>query len=78
MGAAAPALADCRSDLLQLEARLKTVDPKSPNLGPAKKEYAKAVEQQKDELACDNAVTRTWRALRKPLPEPKPDNDNDQ
>jgi len=68
MAVAAPAMADCRADIATLQARIDAMSRKSPNLGPAKKELAKAVDQQQDEVACDNQVARAWRALRKPVP----------
>jgi len=67
--AAAPAKADCRDDIASLQAHINAMSRTSPNFGPARKQLAKAVEDQHDELACDNDVARTWRAIRKPIPE---------
>jgi hypothetical protein len=68
MLAAAPAMADCADDIASLKAHIDAMSRTSPNYGPAKKELAKAVEDQQDEFACDNDVARTWHAIRKPVP----------
>jgi hypothetical protein len=65
--------ADCKGDLEILKARLDASDAKKPNVGAAKKEMLKAEEAQKDEVACDDAVSRAWRAYRKPPPAPVAD-----
>ena len=70
---AAPAMADCADDIASLKAHIDAMSRTSPNYGPAKKELAKAVDAQRDEAACDNEVARTWRVVRKPIPEPAPD-----
>jgi hypothetical protein len=62
--------ADCHDDLAALQARLDAANQKAPNVGAAKKELAKAQEEQKDEVACINGVARAWRAFRKPPPLP--------
>lgn len=69
-GAAAPALADCRDDLALLKARLAASDQKAANVGAARKVLAKAGDIEDDELGCDNAVARAWRAFRAPPPDP--------
>jgi len=71
--AAAPAWADCADDLATLKAHIDAMSRTSPNYKPAKNELTKAVQVKQDELACDNAVARTWRVIRKPIPEPEPD-----
>lgn len=68
--AAPSARADCHDDLAVLNARLAAANQKAPNVGAAKKEVLKAEEDEKDELACANAVERGWSAFRKPPPEP--------
>ncbi len=65
---AAPAMADCADDIASLKAHIDAMSRTSPNIGPAKKGLAKAAEDQQDEVACDNDVARTWRAIRKPVP----------
>jgi hypothetical protein len=73
VAAAAPARADCADDIASLTAHVNAMSRTSPNFGPAKKQLAKAVEDQNDELACDNDVARSWRAIRKPIPEDNAD-----
>jgi hypothetical protein len=67
--AAAPARADCADDIASLQAHINAMSRTSPNFGPARKQLAKAVDDRHDELACDNDVALTWRAIRKPIPE---------
>lgn len=71
--AALSARADCRDDLAILNARLTSANQKAANVVAAKKEVLKAEEEQKDEVACSNAVARAWTAFRKPPPEPVAD-----
>jgi hypothetical protein len=68
--ASVAAQADCRDDLVTLKARLAAANQKAPNVLAAKKEVAKADQEQKDELSCSNAVARAWRAYRAPPPAP--------
>jgi hypothetical protein len=69
VAAATPARADCADDIASLTAHVNAMSRTSPNFGPARKQLAKAVADRQDELACDNDVARTWRAIRKPIPE---------
>jgi hypothetical protein len=66
--ASVAAQADCRDDFAVLKARLAAANQKAPNVVAAKKEMAKADEEQQDELSCSNAVERAWRAYRAPAP----------
>jgi hypothetical protein len=75
LGAAAamPANANCRDDIQELSARLSASPPKSANVMAAKKELAKAERAADfDEIGCDNAMVRAWRAYKTP-PAPKKD-----
>ena len=67
-GATVAARADCRDDLAVLKSRLAAANQKATNVVAAKKEMAKADQEQKDELSCANDVERAWRAFRKPAP----------
>jgi hypothetical protein len=64
-GAAAPTLAGCREDINELRARLDASPARNANVVNARKELAKAEQEVKfDEVGCDNAVTRAWRAYK--------------
>jgi hypothetical protein len=76
-GAAAPAFGDCSDDITLLQARLASVNKKSPNYAPAMKQLGEAQASKDDEVGCDNAVARGWQALRKKPPEQPPGQDQD-
>ncbi len=69
LAVALPASADCKADMAELKARLAASNHKAPNVVRANTELLKAQANSDDEVACDNAVARAWRAYRtKPPP----------
>jgi hypothetical protein len=66
---AGAAHADCQSDIDELQSVLAHGPADSPNVANAAKELGKAAEDKYDEVGCDNAVARAWRAYRAPPPD---------